>query len=175
MKDQNVKQFVDNVSSFSKKEGIDLSSGEDLSIALMNLISIEEHLFFSGQKLETDKYLDTLKIVRSKRTELMKKLVKNPKGEEWCISKHLLAASYRLFEVGSKQLGASNTEEAKGFFAHSFDLWAMFWGIQNIEGKEPLKVAEVAKVAETIEKSDPNPALSKLKGLVKKIVDCCIE
>ena len=31
----------------SKKGKLDLSSDEDLSIAVMNLISIEEHFFFS--------------------------------------------------------------------------------------------------------------------------------
>jgi hypothetical protein len=169
---KDIKTFVDNVSSFSKKEGIDLSSGEDLSIALMSLIGIEEHLFFSGEKLGTDKYHDMFKEVRKKRTELMKLIVKNPKGEEWCISKHLLAACYRLYEVGSKQLSVSNTDEAKKLFSHSFDLWVMFWGLQNVENsKEAKKVNE----PETKEVSAPENSMSKLRNLVKKAVDCCIE
>ncbi len=32
------------------KKDLDLSSGEDLSVGIMNLISIEEHLFFTAQK-----------------------------------------------------------------------------------------------------------------------------
>ena len=75
-----------------KKGSIDLSRDEDLSIALMNLISLEEHFFFTAMKTDDQSYLDMLQSVRELRTNLMKKIVKDPKGEEWCISKHLLAA-----------------------------------------------------------------------------------
>ena len=34
----------------TKKGGVDLSSDEDLSIAVMNLVSIEEHFFFTADK-----------------------------------------------------------------------------------------------------------------------------
>jgi hypothetical protein len=41
---------------------------------------------------------------RQIRKELLAKLVKDvePGSELWCISKHLLAASMRLIEVGTK-------------------------------------------------------------------------
>ena len=35
-----------------KNSELDLSLGQDLSIALMNLVSLEEHFFFSGAKTE---------------------------------------------------------------------------------------------------------------------------
>jgi len=37
----------------SKKEKLDLSSDEDLSVAVMNLISIEEHFFSLAPKQKT--------------------------------------------------------------------------------------------------------------------------
>jgi hypothetical protein len=38
------------------------------------------------------------------RKELLAKIIKEYEGENWCISKHLLASSMRLMEVGTKML-----------------------------------------------------------------------
>ena len=94
-----------------KNKEFDLSKQEDLSIALMNLISLEEHFYFSSMKTGNKVYLDMLNSTRTLRKTLLKKIVKNPKGEELCISKHLLASSMRLIEVGTKEL-QDNEEEA---------------------------------------------------------------
>ena len=51
---------------------------------------------------------------------LLKRIIKDYEGEVWCISKHLLAASYRLMEVGTKALGRGNKEESKEFFNKVF-------------------------------------------------------
>jgi len=42
--------FMSKVKNLEKGHALDLSSDQDLSIAIMNLISIEEHLFFTSQK-----------------------------------------------------------------------------------------------------------------------------
>ena len=47
-KAESVKEFVERVDNMKKKNPKDLSSDQDLTIAIMNLISIEEHLMFSG-------------------------------------------------------------------------------------------------------------------------------
>lgn len=47
-----------------KGEKLDFSSDEDFSIAIMNLISIEEHLFFTYNKTKNEKYLELLNEVR---------------------------------------------------------------------------------------------------------------
>ena len=54
MKEQKIDQLLEKVEKFSKEHKMDLSSDEDLSIAIMNLISIEEHLFFTGMKTKKD-------------------------------------------------------------------------------------------------------------------------
>ncbi|PIT91765.1 hypothetical protein COU12_01345, partial [Candidatus Jorgensenbacteria bacterium CG10_big_fil_rev_8_21_14_0_10_54_38] len=44
-----------------KEEGkVDLSSEEDLSLAIMNLVSLEEHFFFTAEKTKKSEYLDLL-------------------------------------------------------------------------------------------------------------------
>lgn len=158
----------------SKKGGLDLSSDEDLSLAIMNLISIEEHFFFTGAKTGKDEYFDLLNTAREMRKELLKKIIKDYEGEVWCISKHLLAASMRLMEVGTKALGKGKKEEAKDFFSKAYDLYSLFWGM-NLK---LLNVGEVKKIDEgQLDKQDTEKKgfLSKLGEVVKKMVDCCKE
>lgn len=111
------------------KSKLDLSADEDLSVAIMNLINIEEHLFFSGAKTGKKQYFTILKEVRTLRGELLKRLVKKPEGEVWCISKHLLGTSYRLMEYGTKLLGQGRDDEAKDMFEKAFGVYSLFWGI----------------------------------------------
>jgi hypothetical protein len=158
----------------SKRGGLDLSSDEDLSLAVMNLISIEEHFFFTGAKTGKDEYFDLLNIAREMRKELLKKIIKDYEGEVWCISKHLLAASMRLMEVGTKQLGKGNKVEAKDLFSKAYDLYSLFWGI-NLK---LLNVDDVKKIDDNqLNKEDTGKKglLAKLGEVVKKMVDCCKE
>ncbi|OGM18952.1 hypothetical protein A2685_01495 [Candidatus Woesebacteria bacterium RIFCSPHIGHO2_01_FULL_37_10] len=66
---KDVKSLLAKVEEVTKQKDLDLSSGEDLSIGIMNLISIEEHLFYTSQKTKDIKYLDLLNEVRKMRTE----------------------------------------------------------------------------------------------------------
>src|SRR4030042_6426344 len=124
-----LKEFVDKVDQMKKQEKMDLSSDQDLSIGIMNLIAIEEHFFFTGAKLGKPDYYDMIKDVREMRKELLKKIIKEYEGEVWCISKHLLAASMRLMEVGTKQLGQGKQAEAEDLFRKAYELYSLFWGI----------------------------------------------
>jgi len=98
----NYDELIKKVNKLKEDGGIDLSMEEDLSIAVMNLIGLEEHLFFTAEKTGKDEYFDLLEPVREMRKQLLGKMIKQTEGEVWCISKHLLAASMRLFEVGTK-------------------------------------------------------------------------
>jgi len=172
-KEEQIKRLFEKVQE-SKKGKLDLSSDEDLSIAIMNLISIEEHFFFTAKKTEKDKYFDLLREAREMRKELLKKIVTDYEGEVWCISKHLLAASMRLMEVGTKQLGRGNKKQAEEMFEKAYDLYSLFWGI-NLK---KVDLGQVEKIADTqIDKKDTKKTgiFAKLKELVKKAVDCCIE
>jgi hypothetical protein len=107
----------------------DLSSDQDLSIAIMNLISIEEHLVFSGAKTGKTSFYDLINEIREMRKNLLQKIIKAYEGEVWCISKHLLAASMRIMEVGTKQLSMGNTKDAYDLFDKSYELYCLFWGL----------------------------------------------
>jgi hypothetical protein len=176
---KNLQELIDKVDQLKKQEKMDLSSDQDLTIAIMNLISIEEHLFFTGAKTGNTQYYDLINEVREIRKELLKTIIKDYEGEVWCISKHLLASSMRVMEVGTKQLSMGNKEKAYDLFTKSYNLYSLFWGLnmklitpENIKINESIKSNENATDPQVKSK---NPFMSKLGELVKKIIDCCIE
>ena len=201
MKDKakNVKEFVERIDSAKKVNPKDLSSDQDLTIAIMNLISIEEHLVFSGAKTGKTAFYDLIEEVRETRKNLMQKIIPSYEGEVWCISKHLLATSMRLLEVGTKQQSLGNHEQAYDLFNKSYDMYCLFWGLNmNMLKVEDLKwvetsIEDVKKITAKINENTPKEekakeavattetaetktsALSKMKAFVRKAVDCCIE
>jgi glutaredoxin len=143
----------------AKSLGLDITSDEDLGVGIMNLISLEEHLFFTANKTGKDDYYDLLLEIREIRKELLKKIVVSFEGEVWCISKHLLATSMRLMEVGTKELKINGAQEAKPYFEKSYRLFRMFW---EIVFRQPGRDA----------KGQANPALTKKELVVFFKPDC---
>lgn len=178
-KQKDIHELLDKVEKVTKQKGIDLSSDEDLSIAIMNLISIEEHLFFTSQKTKKPQYLDLLNEVRLMRTDLLKNIIKDYEGEVWCISKHLLASSMRLMEVGTKELKKNNKKMAWDLFTKAYKLYSLFWAI-NLKvipiSNSKLKISDEIRMAndhndETVKVS----IFDKIGKVVQKAVDCCRE
>lgn len=171
---KNINELIEKVDTMKKQDKLDLSSDQDLSIAIMNLVSIEEHFFFTGAKLGKPEYYDLLQEVRKMRGELLRKIVKEPEGEIWCISKHLLAASMRLMEVGTKQQGMGKKEEANELFQKAYDLYSLFWGVNM----KIIKTDDIKKIDDkALNKHDKEKLgfMGKMRELVKKAIDCCIE
>lgn len=170
--DKKIKEFIERVKKLEKGEKLDLSSDEDLSIGIMNLISIEEHLFFSGNKTGKDKYFDLLNEIREMRKSLLKRIIKDYEGEVWCISKHLLAASMRLMEVGTKSLRKGDKKEASDLFKKSYQLYSLFWGLNlGLVKTENIKLND----SKTIEFKTSTSIFDKLGQIVQKVIDCCKE
>src|SRR3989344_9435574 len=161
-----IENFVKIVQKVKEKNNLDLSAWEDLSIGLMNLVSLEEHAFFSYIKTQDEKFLSILESVREMRKNLLKFIVKDDDGsEKWCMSKHFLASSMRMFEVGNRILHKGNKEEADKFYKDSAELYAMFWklNIGTIEGKKDMKIE--------IKNEDKKGVFSS----IKKLLECCKE
>ncbi len=171
---KSLNEFIEKIDEMKKQNKMDLSSDQDLSIAIMNLISIEEHFFFSGAKTGKTEYYDMIKDIREMRKDLLKKIIKEYEGEVWCISKHLLAASMRLMEVGTKQLGMGKKDEAYELFDKAYGLYSMFWGLNM----KLLNVGDIKKIDDdAMDKDDLEKKgfMGKLGVLVKKAINCCIE
>lgn len=160
-------QFAEMIGKIEKlkKEGtVDLSTEEDLSIAVMNLISLEEHFFFTGEKTGKSEYFDLLGEVREMRKALLAKMMDKNEGETWCIAKHLLATSMRLIEVGTKLHSDGKQTEAKEMFDKAYSAYAMFWGIR-------LKLVDVTEFKMMAASETP----WSYQDIVEKLVDCCDE
>jgi hypothetical protein len=176
-----IQKFLDKVKKMEKGEKLDLSSDEDLSIGVMNLISIEEHLFFSGNKTGKREYFELLNEVRKMRKDLLKRIIKDYEGEVWCISKHLLAASMRLMEVGTKMLGKGDKKGAEDMFKKAYHLYSLFWGLnlglvktEQIRQKDPEKIDLITEEEKPKMKASAS-IFDKLGEIVKKAIDCCKE
>ncbi|MFZ2882463.1 MAG: hypothetical protein WA019_05300, partial [Candidatus Moraniibacteriota bacterium] len=116
--------------------------------------------------------------------------------------KHLLAASMRLMEVGTKQQGMGRKEKAHELFQKAYDLYSLFWGInmkvintgdiKEIDVEALNKHDQIKKevnhssgnnahnsasiVSENkLDKSGNSNFMGKLGELVRKAVDCCFE
>ncbi len=176
--------FMNKVKKMEHGEKLDLSSDEDLSIAIMNLISIEEHLFFTANKTGKSSYYDLLYEIREIRKQLLKRIIKQYEGEVWCISKHLLASSMRLMEVGTKALTKGDNKDAADLFKKSYDLYTLFWGLNMGAVKLGSSATKNSKMSNQINLiAEETPAknkgsvsvFDKLGAMVKKAIDCCIE
>lgn len=161
---QTMEQVLLKVDELRRSGKIDLSSDEDLSIAVMNLLSLEEHFFFTGSKTKKDEYFDLLSEVRENRKVLMARLVQKHEGETWCISKHLLATTIRLMEVGTKFHGEGKKEDAKEMFERAYSMYSMFWGLR-------LKLLNLEDIKTIAAEEKPWSA----QDIVNKLVDCCNE
>ncbi len=144
--------------------GVDLSTEEDLSVAIMNLISLEEHFFFTGVKTKKTEYFDFLGEVRETRKQLLARMMDKNEGETWCIAKHLLAATMRLIEVGTKLHREGKKNEAEDVFSHGHKLYSLFWAIR-------LKLVDLTGIKKDMGSKKP----WTLEDIVNKLVDCCDE
>lgn len=157
-----LEEFLKKIDSLKEKAGVDLSTAEDLSVAVMNLINLEEHFFFTGMKTGKDEYFDTTLEIREIRKDLLAQLMPRHEGETWCISKHLLATTMRLIEVGNKLNSENKKDEAKEIFEKAYRVYSIFWALklELISGRE---LKDKAKNS------------SRLEDLVIKLADCCDE
>lgn len=160
------KEIIKKINESKTFGKLDISTEEDLSIAVMNLISLEEHFFFTAEKTGKSEYLEMLNEVRAMRKELLGKMINKTEGEVWCISKHLLATSMRLLEVGTKLLGEKRAAEAEDFFHKAYKLYSLFWALK-------FKVIEVGEMRQEVKGENSGPM--SVEDLVNKLVDCCKE
>jgi hypothetical protein len=162
--DKKFEDLLKKVEAMKASGSVDLSTEEDLSLAVMNLISLEEHFFFTGEKTGKPEYFDLLSEVREMRKDLLGKMIDRHEGETWCISKHLLATSMRLMEVATKLQGSGKKNEAKEFFDRAYKMYTLFWGIR-------LKLISTKDMKESATGEKP----WDLKTNVEKLVNCCDE
>src|SRR3989344_2656163 len=159
---QQFETLIKKIEKMKQSGSVDLSTEEDLSLAIMNLISLEEHFFFTGAKTKKPEYFDLLDEVREMRKELLAKMMDKNEGETWCISKHLLATTMRLIEVGTKLHSDGKHTESREMFDRAYKTYSMFWALR-------LNLADSAVFKKMA--ADEKPWT--YQDIVSKLVDCC--
>ena len=190
MNKQKFEELIKKVEVMKKSGGVDLSTEEDLSLAIMNLISLEEHFFFTGEKTGKSEYFDFMDEIRTLRKELLAKMIDKHEGETWCISKHLLATTMRLMEVGTKLYSDGKKEEAKNIFDKAYKTYSLFWAVRlkllDVRGfsakggspASPKRVKAGASGGKQVAATDLYAQAGKpwtYSDIVDKLVDCCDE
>lgn len=158
--------LIKKIEDLKKTGQIDLSTEEDLSLAVMNLISLEEHFYFTAEKTKKSGYFDLLQEVRSIRKELLGRLINQHEGETWCISKHLLAATMRLIEVGTKLHSDGKKEEAIKMFDSAYKIYTLFWALR-------LKLIDITDLKKSSVGASQEPWA--FEDIMSRLVDCCDE
>lgn len=167
-------ELIKKVEELKSSGSVDLSTEEDLSLAIMNLISLEEHFFFTGEKTGKESYFDLLLQTREIRKQLLAKMLNRNEGETWCIGKHLLAATMRLMEVGTKLQGNGKKQDAQDMFNKAYEIYSLFWGLR-LKLIEP---GDVKRIGENqLNKHYQNASTEpwSKEDIVSKLVDCCQE
>jgi hypothetical protein len=104
-----------------------------------------------------------LETVRELRKKLLALIVKkDDDSEKWCMSKHFLASSMRLYEVANRLLHEKKEKEAKEMYKDAAELYGMFWTL-NIDTNDKIKLKEGSEESKGIFAS------------VKKLLECCTE
>ncbi|MEK7193408.1 MAG: hypothetical protein AAB652_01320 [Patescibacteria group bacterium] len=166
--------LVAKIQELKKSKDFDLSMEEDLSIAVMNLVSLEEHFFFTASKTGKDEYFDLMGEARNIRKAMLAKMIDAHEGETWCISKHLLAATMRLIEVGTKLQSDGKREEAKDVFANAYRVYSLFWALRlKLVDTKGIKKISDGKLNIHEEAKSEKPW--SVEDIVNKLVDCCDE
>ena len=123
---------------------------------------------YSLLKTGKDEYFNLLETIREMRKQLLGMMIKQTEGEVWCISKHLLAASMRLMEVGTKMQSRKQLDSAKDMFKKSYELFSLFFAIR-------LKLVDLPDIKrENLDENNLDKPWTKDK-IMTELLDCCKE
>ncbi len=173
-KQPTMEELIERVNKLKATGDIDLSMEEDLSIAIMNLINLEEHFYFTAEKTEKNEYFDLLAQTREIRKQLLAKMIDTHEGETWCIVKHLLAATMRMMEVGTKLQSSGKKEESRDMFKKAYEIYSLFWALRL----KLITSTDIKKIggdqADIHDKSGASKPMTK-EDVISKLIDCCKE
>lgn len=127
MKTDKLKHMVETADMAKKTNRLDLSSDQDLTIGLMNLLFIEDIL--------SDKNSDLFKMVSGVRGELMDRIVKKSDKNRQ-ISEQLLLESMQLMDAGDKSDGVVAYQN----YDSAYEKYSLFWGVNmGLVNKKDIK------------------------------------
>ena len=105
----------------------------DLIFGLQNLISIEHHCIESYSTTGRKIYLEIATKIRRNRSKWMYKFIKESDGQNYCISKHLLASAQAMKEIGNRFIEQNDEKSAKECFDESTDYEGIFILLNDLD------------------------------------------
>src|SRR3989338_4445274 len=101
---------------------------------------------------------------REIRKTMLARLINQHEGETWCVTKHLLAATMRLIEVGTKLQSDGKESQAKETFDAAYKTYSLFWAVR-------LKLIDVSNIKKRKEAKKP----MNYEDIMGELVNCCEE
>jgi hypothetical protein len=124
-----VKNLVQRADDAKKVNKLDLSADQDLTVALMNLIHVE-NISCNFPDLQT--------MVADVRAQLLGRIVKKT-DKKWELSVLLLGKSMQLIEDAMCAQKKNKTADAYALFDSAYEVYSLFWGI-NMDLISPLDI-----------------------------------
>lgn len=116
MKRTVLRQQIEKADNAKKTNVLDLSSDQDLTIGLMNLLFIEDYISNPESNLS--------QMIAGVREKLMNRIVKKSDKNRQIMEK-LLLESMQLIDAGDKQSGVSVYQK----YDDAYEKYSLFWGI----------------------------------------------
>lgn len=114
--DSDIRQRVELADKNKKVNPLDLSSDQDLTIAIMNLIAIED---MCGGKLSD--------MVCAMRQNLMRRVVN--KTDDMDVTVALLGGAIRRMDAGNRAMDCGDAALAYRMYDDAYGLYSLFWGV----------------------------------------------
>lgn len=135
-RDKTLQTAVMDADAAKKVNPLDLSSDQDLSIALMNLITIE-HMYYDSKQAKNS----VGAMVHDIRTRLMSRIVSEQHTD---ISFKLLGKSMELITDGMQAMESGKSVAAYTKFDDAYGLYSLFWGINmGLTSKDEINALDV--------------------------------
>ncbi|MGD9108992.1 MAG: hypothetical protein PVI75_07515 [Gammaproteobacteria bacterium] len=133
-----------------------------------------QHNKKSGMAKDAGEFSALIKEVARGIRELEYKVISEYNNQIWEVSSNLLLAFERLQDLGISQLHEGNRQIAQEHFTKAYDLYNLFCELhQKLSEVQSTKAKETTTEERQSKKS--SKIVGKLKDLVQKVIDCCIE
>jgi hypothetical protein len=112
---------------------------EDASFVLQNMIALEHHAEMSFISNKDEMFQRIADGVRRDRSKILYEMLKNPKSQEYCMSKHDLAIAQGLKELAKRKMEIGEAEQSKEYYEMAGRYEAIFrflYSFSNGEIKE---------------------------------------
>jgi hypothetical protein len=130
-KNSEIKSVIEHADAAKKVNPLDLSSDQDLTIAVMNLIAIED--MACG---------DVADAVGEMRAALLGRIV--PVEKNMDLSVGLLGTAMRLIESGNRAADLGDMETAYRVYDEAYSAYSLFWGLNmGFVSADDIKISEI--------------------------------